>query len=434
MKHPQSLLLVLAGLLVSARGQEIIGVDADSIEQVATDNGLELTCLQDANQDVTALSPGDEFVVPLSCCGVQTISCGGLFCVQRAECEAALEPGVGSIPIDAAEVTLTASVNGAAPTSPSSTSAPPSSTAESTEPPAPTETGPEGGEDDDQNDDENNDDEEGDDEEDDDEDDGAIVVPPIIPTTGGGGSAPTQTGDNGAEPTDAQPTTTEPEPTEQPSTTASTTTETTSSSSTSSELPTEPTPYMISTVEGTERADFDEFINSLPDQGSGEVIAYEHVPWQSYVTYNLSAEDLADLESNSMVEFVHLVTEASEPGFEVETVEPVRMVKRAEDGSEDEESVEDIPVPLDLSRRSPAEYHLGMLSAPTELRGVEDWGDYIFDPVLGAGQSIYIIDSGYRSTHEVRKKFVSRQPTTELTTYRNSLPESASATTPSRTA
>ena len=30
------------------------------------------------------------------------------------------------------------------------------------------------------------------------------------------------------------------------------------------------------------------------------------------------------------------------------------------------------------------------------------WPDYEFDTRLGQGQTIYIIDSGYRSTHEVR--------------------------------
>jgi hypothetical protein len=32
----------------------------------------------------------------------------------------------------------------------------------------------------------------------------------------------------------------------------------------------------------------------------------------------------------------------------------------------------------------------------------EDWPDYEFDTQPGKGQTIYILDSGYRRTHEVR--------------------------------
>jgi hypothetical protein len=47
---------------------------------------------------------------------------------------------------------------------------------------------------------------------------------------------------------------------------------------------------MISTKRNTARTDFDEFIKTLPDQGQGNVIAYDNIPWQSYVTKNLTAE------------------------------------------------------------------------------------------------------------------------------------------------
>jgi subtilisin family serine protease len=54
----------------------------------------------------------------------------------------------------------------------------------------------------------------------------------------------------------------------------------------------------------------------------------------------------------------------------------------------------------ETSPRVGSDYHLGMLSAPRALMDTEDWPDYEFDTQLGAGQTIYIIDTGYRSTHE----------------------------------
>jgi hypothetical protein len=55
----------------------------------------------------------------------------------------------------------------------------------------------------------------------------------------------------------------------------------------------------------------------------------------------------------------------------------------------------------ETSPRAGSDYHLGMLSAPRALMDTEEWPDYEFDTQLGKGQTIYIIDGGYRSSHQV---------------------------------
>jgi subtilisin family serine protease len=55
----------------------------------------------------------------------------------------------------------------------------------------------------------------------------------------------------------------------------------------------------------------------------------------------------------------------------------------------------------DTSPRAGSDYHLGILSAPRALMDTEMWPDYEFDTRLGQGHTIYIIDTGYRATHEV---------------------------------
>ena len=95
------------------------------------------------------------------------------------------------------------------------------------------------------------------------------------------------------------------------------------------------------------------------------------------------------IKGNSIVEMIGLIKEENgEAGLAATRGKPIsskpRLTKR------------------ETSPRAGSDYHLGILSAPRALMDVEDWPDYEFDTQLGKGQTIYIIDSGYRSTHEVR--------------------------------
>ena len=141
---------------------------------------------------------------------------------------------------------------------------------------------------------------------------------------------------------------------------------------------------MITTKRDTARSDFDSFIKTLPDQGEGGVIAYENIPWQSYVTQNLTSEQADEIKNNPIVDRIGLVTEEDgEAGVISAPRGHLAVSKR------------------DTSPRAGSDYHLGMLSAPRDLRDTQTWPDYEFDEVLGKGQTIYIIDTGYRKTHQV---------------------------------
>jgi subtilisin family serine protease len=130
------------------------------------------------------------------------------------------------------------------------------------------------------------------------------------------------------------------------------------------------------------RADFDSFVKTLHDQGQGNVIAYDNIPWQSYVTKNLTTDQADMIKINPIVDIVGQITEEDGEAGIAASRKP-RVQKR------------------ETSPRTGSDYHPGMLSAPPALMDTLSWPDYEFDTRLGQGQTIYIIDTGYRATHEV---------------------------------
>jgi hypothetical protein len=345
----------LAVLLISFVCGQDISIVATSLDQVATDDFLNSTCPADANPGVDTLSTGDTFAVPLTCCGTESFTCSGAFCTLLAEC-ANLQTGVGTITQTTVASTVTASVTGTMVTSGSDgtiTSSTPAAGTDSGTTATTTSTS---------------------------SDDGGAAGG----AAGGAGGAGSGGGTAGATATTGGGTTTAPETTatSTDATQVSSTTESTSSSS-SSGMPT-PTAWLISTKRNTARADFDAFIKTLPDQGQGNVIAYPNIPWQSYVTRNLTSVQADMVKMNSIVDIIGQITEADGQAG-IATTRKRRVTKR-----------EDSP-------RAGSDYHLGILSAPRALMDTTMWPDYEFDSQLGKGQTIYIIDTGYRSTHQVSK-------------------------------
>ena len=341
-------------LLSFVCGQDI-AISANSLSQVAADDFLNATCLTDANPGVDTLSAGDSFAVPLDCCGTESFVCGGAFCTLLAEC-ANLQTGVGTISVTTVASTVTASVTGTMVTQNSDgaiTSTAQASGTDAGDTAAATSTS---------------------------SDDGGAAGGGVGGGAGGaGGSGGGATATTGAGSTTNAETTAAPTDTTQ----ASSTTQSTTSSSSSSGTPT-PTTWLISTKRNTARADFDAFIKTLPDQGQGNVIAYDNIPWQSYVTKNLTSDQADMVRMNSIVDIVGQITEEDGEAGIAATRKP-RVTKR------------------ENSPRVGSDYHLGILSAPRALMDTAMWPDYEFDTQLGVGQTIYIIDTGYRSTHEVRK-------------------------------
>jgi hypothetical protein len=345
-----------AVLLFSFVHGQDISIAATSLDQVATDDFLNATCLANANPGIDALSAGDTFAVPLDCCGTESFVCGGAFCTLLAEC-ANLQTGVGTISVTTVASTVTAFVTGTMATSDGTiTSTPQASGTDAGTTATTTSTS---------------------------SDDGGAAGGAADGAGGAGGAG----GGGGGTATTGAGTTTDAETTAATTdaTQVSTTTQSTTSSSSSSGTPT-PTTWLISTKRNTARADFDDFIKTLPDQGQGNVIAYDNIPWQSYVTKNLTSDQADMIKMNSIVDLVGQITEEDgEAGIAATKSKKPRVMKR-----------EDSP-------RAGSDYHLGILSAPRVLMDTETWPDYEFDTQLGKGQTIYIIDTGYRSTHEVCK-------------------------------
>lgn len=276
-------------LLGFTRGQDI-SINATSLSQVANDDFLDSTCLANANPGIDTLSIGDTFNIPFVCCGTEVFTCGGNFCTLLAEC-VNLQTGAGTISLTTVASTVTASVTGTmvgasgSDSTITSTASPSGTTTDSGSGSGSTIAGTTtaGG-----------------------SGSGSTPTTSTSSDTGAGGAAGGGSGGSGGSGDDGggddtttpapstadtatntdtnQATgttaTTDTSTTNQPS---STTASSTTSSSTSSGTPT-PTAYLISTKRNTARADFDEFIKTLPDQGQGNVIAYDNIPWQSYVT------------------------------------------------------------------------------------------------------------------------------------------------------
>jgi hypothetical protein len=380
MPHPILKAVAIATLLSSfTRGQDI-SVAASSLDQVAADDFLNATCLADANPGVNTLSTGDTFTVPLNCCGTQSFVCGGAFCKLLAEC-ANLQTGVGSISVTTVASTVTASVTGTMATNTAtatnsdggvtstvqSTATDSSNTATSMTTSSDTG-GAAGG--------------------------GGVGATTIAISSDAGG-------DGGGATTITNPGTTT---TATDSTQGSSSTQTNSSSS-SSGTPT-PTAWLLSTKRNTARSDFDSLIKTFPDQGQGNVIAYDNIPWQSYVTKNLTSDQADMIRMSPIVDFIGQVTEEDgEAGVAAASTGQRRVTKPR-------------IIKRETSPRVGSDYHLGILSAPRALMDTTMWPDYEFDTRLGQGQTIYIIDSGYRSTHEVRTAMIQIVATTN-SRYRN---------------
>lgn len=409
---PHVVLSAATALLLSSVHAQDIPIGGSSLDQVATDTFLNVTCLSGANPGVSDLAVGDTFVVPLDCCGVQSFTCGGPFCMEIPAC-AALEPGLGTISVTTAPVTLTASVTGTMASTVNTDTTATTTTADSSVVDSATDTAT-------ATDAESTATNTGDDSatgttngpsdtaggssdvsmststvssSTSTDSDGAIVVVPIVTVVPVPVPNPVPNPDPVVTPdptADPDPTS-NPEPTAEPTTTpppdATQTTEepsSTTSSSSTEENP-QPTAYMISTKPDTARSAFDDFIKTLPDQGEGDVIAYDNIPWQSYVTKNLTAEQANEIKGNPIVDMIGpIIEEEGEAGVIAASNRRAPRISKRED-----------------STRPGSDYHLGMLSAPRDLKNTQDWPDYEFDTQLGKGQTVYVIDTGYRSTHEV---------------------------------
>jgi hypothetical protein len=172
------------------------------------------------------------------------------------------------------------------------------------------------------------------------------------------------------------------------------------SSTTSSSTAASPTTsyYFIRSKTGTTNSQFQNWVKTLPDQGNGVLDTIPNGPNQSYLTWlnETEAREIAALPFIlqcapvptpviAIPGFHHSSSEASSENDFLSKV-PQRRA--------------DIPHPQSntLYYRSPSAPHLKLIS---RQRGAGSQQLYTFDPQLGAGISIYIVDTGFNIAHQV---------------------------------
>jgi subtilisin family serine protease len=130
-------------------------------------------------------------------------------------------------------------------------------------------------------------------------------------------------------------------------------------------------------VKGTSNETFQAFLLLPPlANRKGDLISFSDVPWQSYQVLDLSDADAAIIRANPLISFVEPIPRHV----------PSTLQKRS------------LPSALNVRKNSP--YHLGLLTARNQRLNPSVLPDYVFEPSLGKGQTIYVIDSGYLPIHE----------------------------------
>jgi subtilisin family serine protease len=145
--------------------------------------------------------------------------------------------------------------------------------------------------------------------------------------------------------------------------------------------------YLFTTKCGTEPSTFKEYIKTLPDKGEGDQIAFGRVPFQSYVT-TLTHDQAKDVANQSFIAYVVLAGETKDREF---------IGDSNASGSSSEQSSNKVQ---DLQARLTSDQHLRLISTSEQDMKSGMLPNYLFDPHLGCGQTIYILDSGFNVNHE----------------------------------
>ena len=153
-----------------------------------------------------------------------------------------------------------------------------------------------------------------------------------------------------------------------------------------------PTAWLLNTVRGTSREAFEDFVNKLPDRGSGRRIIFPALKYQNYVA-KMTLEEAKAVSKYLIVDQISANDPMVDPdrGTELEREEAKSQRNRRE---------------VVYSVHSPQ--HLKMISLPKNQR-VADVNEfdsnpasqYTYDVSGGAGSYIYVLDCGFDFGHVV---------------------------------
>ena len=365
--------------LLEGRAVFQVDITPQTIEQIAIAGEMDLECVKAANPDKDDLKVGDTVLVPLACCEGSG-SCNAPFCIQRDACATVPGEGIVTAPIEAPAATVTGTVistidPGVIVPPPGPTDPPPPPPVEEIPPPPPAEEVP--------------------------PPPPAEEVPPPPPTEEVPPPPPAEEvpppppAEEVPPPPPAEEVPPPPNPTGSCELPAAGSRRFRNRQDNSNQQPCpeegedpDPTgkPYLIGSVKGTSNETFQAFLLLPPlTNRKGDLISFSDVPWQSYQVLDLSDADAAIIRANPLISFVEPITEDDGEARSIPRHVPSTLQKRS------------LPSALNVRENSP--YHLGLLSARNQRRNPSVLPNYVFEPSLGKGQTIYVIDSGYLPIH-----------------------------------
>ncbi|KAI4711179.1 hypothetical protein J4E89_003744 [Alternaria sp. Ai002NY15] len=149
--------------------------------------------------------------------------------------------------------------------------------------------------------------------------------------------------------------------------------------------------YLLSTIHGINRAQYEEWAKkTLLRDKKGEIIARDELEWVSCGYLNLTDAEAATIRQDPIIRFI-------EPNTEDDG--ELRVIPPHADPSSLLPSSLHVKAQA-LNQRDDSAAHLKLLSARNQRNDPTKLPNYVFEPSLGKGQTIYVLDSGYRKTHQ----------------------------------
>jgi hypothetical protein len=148
-------------------------------------------------------------------------------------------------------------------------------------------------------------------------------------------------------------------------------------------------PYLVNTVDGATQEAYDEFAAQPPLAGKkGDMVSFPSSPWISYQYLNLTDAEAAEVRKNPIIFSADPITEDDGAALVIPQHDytTTMLGKRA--------------LPQSLNQRDESAYHLGLISARNQKNDPTKLPNYVFQPSLGKGQTIYVLDSGYLKSHQ----------------------------------
>ncbi|KAI4626211.1 uncharacterized protein J4E87_004711 [Alternaria ethzedia] len=152
-----------------------------------------------------------------------------------------------------------------------------------------------------------------------------------------------------------------------------------------------PRAYLLSTIDGINRAQYEEWAKKPPlGDKEGDIIAFDELDWVSCQYLNLTDAEAAIVRQDPIIRFIERITEDDGE---------LRVIPPQEDSSSLLPSSLHVKAQA-LNQRDESAAHLKLLSARNQRNDPTQLPNYVFEPSLGKGQTIYVLDSGYRKSHQ----------------------------------